>query len=463
MGTLVRGLAALVLLTVLGCGVGLEDSGSDSARNEKNQKLQDEYEAIKGTYEGNIRITGVAKPFPVKFYLFWGEVHEAPLPGDLKPGIRVVLRGRLMQSEFVGDSDNLILKGLYDSETGRISLLPDVEASRTSTGCRLGGVDPLTISGYLSGETLTGSVLRNDQEWAKFENVRRTSRDVSSGAILSEEEEYRRLEDIYRPVTGMYRGSLQRQVCSNKTRDEEIELWMYIDRLQEGTGLNGAPCFVPRLTARMLRTYSGSHDDIMFRSIPRFDPRSLIPQFMSSYSKMNLDYDGKSVQLSGPITTTGTWGTVNVTRYRDTVTAPQSEVALKRERLMRTFSLFTAVYKGKVNPFDKSKKAWPVDLNLYTDETVDANGVVIPNLKALYRRLDFSDPTIGARLMDVQVVMDGCNPVLTMKSEPDGNGKIPGVGLMRFSSEYLMVNGKPQMQGELVDHRGPQGTMTVTK
>jgi hypothetical protein len=459
----------LVTALCLGCGVGLEDSGTDASRDLKNGKLREEYSAVKGTYEGAIQVTGVDKTFPVKFYLFPGEVQEAPLPGDLKPGIRVVLRGRLMQSEFVGDSDNLILTGQYDSVSGHLTLDPDFDMSKTSTGCRLGGQDPITVSADISGEGIQGSVLRNGQEWARFVNMHRTSRDVSSGSMVSEEEEYRRLQNIYAPVTGMYRGHLTRNVCGGQAREEGFDLWMYIERTQEGTGLNGAPCYVPRLMARTLREFSGELADVTYRSIARFDPQSFLPQFTSLQTdryKLNLSFDPDGAKLSGQIFSTGRWGDVEVTRYQTQVTAPDDETVLLRERLSRTYALFAGDYNGTLMPYDKTVKPWPVNLNVYQDEAL-VDGTRVPVLMGRYRRMNLSDPSIGSRLMNVSVSIDGCKPLLTMKSDPDPSnpGRIPGVGLMHFTAEFTALPGQGhgQLRGELVDHRGPQGDLTVKK
>ncbi len=447
---------ALILIIVTnGCGIGLEDSaGPDAARELKNEKLREEYNAIRGTYTGDMQLIQGKQNFPIRLYLWTGEIQESPLPGDLKPGIRVVLRARLMQAQFIGDSDNLILTGQYDVVTGRLRLDPDMEISRTPTGCRLGGQDPITISGFTTDGKIGGKVLRNGQEWATFSLLQRISTDVSLGSALSEEQEYQRLQQTYAPVTGIYEGSLSRRVCGTIERKEEFSLWLYIERIQEGTGGNGAPCFVPRLALRTLRHFEGELSDITYRSISRFDPGSFLPQFTSAKSKLTLDF--KNSHLLGEIFTSGRWGSFDVARKNTQVRAPEDETLLARERLERTFSLFTGVYTGQVKAY--SKKDWPVRLQVYVDETT-LNGSRVPTLLALYKRPDFSDDTIGARLMQVTVAMDGCRPMLYMKSEPTGGGTIPGVGLMRFASEF--VNG--ELSGELVDHRGPQGIMNLRR
>src|SRR5690606_7308771 len=139
-----------------------------------------------GTYSGQLKLSAVNKSLPVTFYLFLGEVQEAPLPGDLRPGIRVVLRGRMIQASTMGDSDNLILTGQFDGVTGALRLDPDPAMSTTASGCRLGGQDPISVTGHVNGENLTATVLRNGQNWGVI-NVRRVSRDSTTGATLSEE------------------------------------------------------------------------------------------------------------------------------------------------------------------------------------------------------------------------------------------------------------------------------------
>ncbi|MBX3022691.1 MAG: hypothetical protein KF799_13545 [Bdellovibrionales bacterium] len=477
-------LAVLVVVGGASCGVGLEDTGGDSARDQKNEKLRDEYEAIKGTYEGMVRISGTTATFPVKLYLFWSEVQEAPLPGDLKPGIRVVLRGRLMQSNYVGDSDNLILQGQYDSITGRLVLEADEAASKTSTGCRLGGQDPISISATI-GSGVSGVIFRNEQEWARFENMKFVTRDVSGGSILSEEQEYRRLQTIFEPVTGTYEGELSRRLCSSGPATKEpFRLLLYIERRQEGTGLNGAPCYVPRLMTRTLRNFDGELADVKYKSVARFDPSNFLPQFQSetivngggasgggnaggdngsnntvTSAILELDTDPTGTdQLVGSIVTTGQWGQIKVKRIDKAIIAPNDELVARRERRARTYAPFYAEYKGSVAPYDKTVKVWKANLKLYPEEGL-VGGVRVPVMMAYYTRENSSnDPTIGARLMQVEVTMDACKPLLIMHSEADP-GPIPGKGRMHFSSPY--ENGT--LKGELVDHRGPQGVMTVKR
>lgn len=380
MGSLRRLLVLVLILSSFGCGVGLEDSGSDSARDEKNEKLRNDYEAIKGTYEGDVSILGMDATFPIKLYLFWNEIQEEPLPGDLKPGLRVVLRGRFMQADYIGDSDNLILKGQFDPVTGSIYLDGDIEASKTSTGCRLGGQDPIKISATLRGNKLTGIVSRNEQPWASFGDVKRTTRDVSGGSTLSEEQEYRRLQEMFKPVTGTYEGRLSRQLCAvGDPTYEDIKVLMYVERRQEGVGLNGSPCYVPRLMARTFRALDGELADVTYRSVSRFDPKNFLPQFQSTNvinggaanggssttrsSVLEMAFDKTTKTLKGAVFTTGHWGIVEVGLKTSTVVAPNDEIQLQRERRLRTYQGFYDInkgfedYKGEVIPFDKNEKS----------------------------------------------------------------------------------------------------------
>lgn len=443
-----------VLAVLAGCGVGIEDSaGPDVDREIKNDKLRGEYESLRGTYEGFIRLGQAKRRFPVRLYLWTGEVQEAPLPGDLKPGIRVVLRGRLMQSQFIGDSDNLIMTGQFDGLTGRLRLDPDLKLSETPSGCRLGGQDPITITGTFSAGKLAGTVLRNGQEWATLEDMTLLTRDVSTGSILSEEQEYKRLQETYEPVTGMYEGDLLRNVCGT-TRKEKFSLWLYIERIQEGSS-NGTPCHVPRLMVRTLRQYAGELADVQYRSINRFDPDSFLPQFTSAGSTIDLNMVNGI--LKGEISTSGYWGSVSLKRMSKEVVAPDDETLLHRERLERTYSMFTGIYTGTNKAYQGAD--WPVRLHMFIDEK-NINGVSTPVLIGLYRRPDFTDETIGERRMEVSVSIDGCEPVLTMKSDATGvGGRVPNAGLMRYSAVYR--NGT--MEGELIDHRGPQGYLKVKR
>lgn len=453
-------LLAFTSVFLVSCGVGLEDSsGPDVDRELKNQKLRAEYESVRGKYSGCIRLSQGEKCFPVSMYLWTGEVQEAPRPGDLKPGIRVVLRGRMMQTQFIGDSDNLIMTGQFDALTGRILLDPDVEISKTSTGCRLGGQDPITISANIAGDTVGGSILRNGQEWARLENMTRESRDVSTGSVLSEEQEYRRLQQIYEPVVGTYSGDLNRNVCGKVRAEDDFKLLIYIERVAEsgaGSG-SGGTCYVPRLTVRTMRNYTGELADRTYVSITRFDPEFFLPQFSTEGAKLTLDFV-KGI-LKGEISTSGRWGSFELTRETKEVQAPEDETQLLRERLTRTYELYTGEYRGTTEAY--AGDDWPVRLQVYLDEAENDQGIRVPVLMGLYTRPDLSDQTIGRRLMTATVSRDGCKPTLAMKADPIPGGRIPGVGLMRYTAEYF--DDTKSMEGELVDHRGPQGILKVKK
>lgn len=478
----------LVAAMAGGCGVGLEDSGSDTARDLKNEKLRQEYESVKGTYEGHIRLLSGDRRVPVRLYLFLGEVLGEPLPGDLKPGLRVVLRGRLMQSEFAGDSDNLILTGLYDGVTGAVTLDPDPEISKTSSGCRLGGQDPIGLRARISGANLDGVVLRNGQDWARFEGMMLATREVSSGSVLSEDEEYDRLKRIYEPWIGTYRGVLARRLCGPGGADHEepIDLLVYVNRQDEGSA-GGASCFVPRLMVRTLRTLSGELADVTYRSVNRFSPDRLLPQMQSTRvlgtgsvtsSILDLNGAGGAGMLSGEVSTTGLWGQLKqMNRISREVAIPNNEVELARERRSRTIRRFTGEYHGGVVAYDqrscelgltsigpgKAKECkWWTHLHLYEDDAT-IEGVRLPVLMAYYTREQLaggSDPTIGSRLMEVEINIESCKPNLIMQSEGANlPSPIPGVGHMRYSTDW--IDGK--MRGELIDHRGPQGIMTMAR
>ncbi len=164
--------------------------------------------------------------------------------------------------------------------------------------------------------------------------------------------------------------------------------------------------------------------------------------------------------LTGDVFTTGLWATLNMTRESEAVTAPDSELALYRARLLRTYRKFEGLYRGRV---EKPGAPWPVDLNVYLDEAV-IDGMRLPILRGRYRRLDNDDPdSIGAVDMLVELVYDGCKPELIMTGIPRDGGKgNPGFGRMRYAPMFeVMPNGRRRLTGEMTDHRGLQGPMNL--
>lgn len=474
-----------------GCGVGFDDSsGPNQKRVEENQKLTEEYGAIQGVYEGtyvpsNQTSERVAK---VNVFIYTTQIQESVDPNTLKPTLRVVLRGRMVQTDFVGTSDNVILEGQYESTTGRMRLDPNFKESTTTRGCKLGNDNPISLEGPVGGNVMQLTVERQGQIAGTVQARRIIGADVSKAGIIDEDQEFQRLSRIYAPIIGTYNGNLHRNVCG-EDRYEKLTTMVYIDRKQEGTSSSGEICYIPKLMIRNTREFAGELGDVKYAANNGYDPYNASAQFQSvsvtaaqapgaagvptvatptlqaTASQLNLRPTANG-GLSGSIFTSGAWGDFVVTRTSSRVAAPD-DATLVVDQLNRTYAQFTGRYRGVVVPPAGTGVAqWNAQLDVLVQMRRSTAGTnLVPVMHAIYTRPDFSDTSIGRRDMDATVLIDGCKPQILFRSEADptiGN-RVPGSGRMDFVADVIRSNGKTVLRGDLSDHRGYQGVMTVTK
>lgn len=314
-------LLALSLSTIASCGVGIDDNkGPNEKRVIENQKLVEEYKSVEGIYDGTYNLASENRPVKAKLYLFISQVQEQPDNQNLKPGLRVVLKGRLMQTEVLGDSDNVILEGQYESTTGMLRLDPNSNQSVTARGCRLGGSKSISIEGSVAGDNISAQVESNGQNIGQLKLSRQLSTQENQATVVDEDQEFQRLQKLYKNMLGTFSGQLKREGCE-KTKSEKLMAWVYVDRVADGTGNGGQTCYVPKLSIRTSREVQGELADVLYVAPSGFDPQSISPQFQSrvvnaangstflTQALIRTPADGK---ITGTISTTGVWGTFDL-------------------------------------------------------------------------------------------------------------------------------------------------------
>lgn len=466
-------MSALVLL-LSACGAGIDDnSGPNEKRVLENQKLTDEYTPIQGVYDGTYTIASEGRQQNVKLYLFLSQVQEQTDNQNLKPGLRVVLKGRLMQTDVVGDSDNVILEGQYESTTGQLRLDTNSTQSLTARGCRLGGNKAISVEGTVHGDTVTANIENNGQTVGQIVVKKNLNAQSFQAGIVDEDQEFQRLQNLYKDMIGSFTGTLRREGCSS-ARTEKLTAWVYLDRVAEGTGNGGQTCYVPKLTIRTSREYDGDLADMLYVSNGGFDPQSYSPQFQTrtlvtssannSYAQLQLRTKDQK-NLTGVISTTGTWGTFSLKKTATLVKAPADEYTMKKERITRTLARFVGNYTGQVVPAAGSEfGTWPVNFQVRMQNEAAANGEFLPVLHGLYTRPDFSDSSIGRKDMKAMVSVDSCQTQVLFRSDATyNNGAVTGIGKMDFPAVVTSSKGRMVLKGDLSDHRGYLGVMTVIK
>ena len=331
----------IVSLILSSCGVGLDDSlGPNPDRVMKNEKNRQDYEGIKGVYEGTVTYsTGSRSPFPAKLDLYWvEEVEKGTLDSDLQPAKRIVLRGRLQRLDIVGDSDNLILIGTYDSTTAQIVLKPDADANaqKCETGSRL----PITIQGSISRDRIEATVSRDGRTWGRFEASLKT-RNVVQQATTDAEQSFDRLREMYQSISGTYTGKIRRKNSRGEIYSEPVSVAVFSLENNEGNDERGNLCFRPRLHVEFRRDRQGELDKVSFTSVS-FDA-DLMELEAANYDAQRTSTVHIEARLNGSAmngrlkVASGTWGEFNLTRTSfDTPSPADGEESFERQRRLKT-------------------------------------------------------------------------------------------------------------------------------
>jgi hypothetical protein len=159
--------------------------------------------------------------------------------------------------------------------------------------------------------------------------------------------------------------------------------------------------------------------------------------------------------VEGEITTEGgLFGRFSAKRTSRDVIAPNDDEN-SRQRLRRLYEKLVGTYLGPLKLLTGETKK--IEIKVFIIDEVGNNGQTFPTLKARYRRLDFS-PGIGEFYLAVRYFTRTGS--IVMAASAASGGTIPGAGTMSINGKW--ANGKIY-DAELIDHRGPQGTLTARK
>jgi|GEM_PF-5391824 len=133
------------------------------------------------------------------------------------------------------------------------------------------------------------------------------------------------------------------------------------------------------------------------------------------------------------------------------------------EKLRKVYSAIEGVYEGVLTDSPQGELDIPVQLKIFmSDEPVGRNedGVTrfVPVLQAYYRRLDIDDVRRNYFVRSVRYYEESGR--LLMATEEDMQSGVPGVGYLSIQGR-LLQNGN--FEGNLSDHRGPQGKLLLQK
>lgn len=196
-------MAALLSLSVSGCGIGLEADDDANAQQIRDAKaLSERYGRVVGTYEGTIAnpATGMAA---LKAVL---ALYSLPLrdgtnsDGSVK--IRPGLFGRLSLVNAISETDYLTLAGEY-RESGELILT----SLTPQTGPGSGEVTSLSVEGYGVNGSVSLAVKRQGGLWGRFEG-QRVSLEASAPPAGEMVDRANRFRAIYRNIEGDYEGEI---------------------------------------------------------------------------------------------------------------------------------------------------------------------------------------------------------------------------------------------------------------
>ncbi|MGE0631310.1 MAG: hypothetical protein AB7O96_02805 [Pseudobdellovibrionaceae bacterium] len=483
--TFYAALASLLTFGFLGCGVGLDDQkGPNPELAQQNQALMQSYKSIEGVYSVSVENKGSGlSAFPANLVLYADTIKEEGIDDDGQPKARVVLRGRLVRSDIVGESDNLVLIGTYNRMSGDLDLKPDNTQKRIS--CDAGARVYIEVKGRVSGRSFQGQITREGRTWA-FATGNLESRDVVAQAQKDEQEDFNRIREMYLPVVGTYEGTLSQQNSAGSIVTEDVKFLVFVVEVQQKDPTDtGEICFRPQLYSRFMRMQKGENDDVR-STYNRFYPEK--KELLAVSEGFMIDAKVAEKSLVGPVYSKGTfWGQLTLFKKSPEANLPaEGDEQLERERRLRTFREVIGEYRGKAFP-DSGSTPYPIGLKVYIVEEQQievGNGegdgkdkdkadisrgskqpIFLPALRARYRRLDFMEG-IGERFLQVRYYTEAGAKKLFMFTR-QGGGSEMGVGMLSFSGEFKKdISGdfkKDKITGEASDQKGPLGRVDLSR
>jgi hypothetical protein len=196
-------MTAMVWLAGCAGGGGMVDDQKAQQRRD-SEKLQAQYDSVRGTYEGTISnpATGL-RPTPARLSLYIQYVQDG-VNTDGTPKVRPTLRGRFRLIDAVSETDMLTLIGDFDGVSGEMTLTT-ASGTQAAGAAASGDANMLELRGGAAAGATTLTVTRRGGVWGTF-NGTRTSTEASAPAAGEEAEQRERILAVYNKIAGTYTG-----------------------------------------------------------------------------------------------------------------------------------------------------------------------------------------------------------------------------------------------------------------
>lgn len=267
----------------------------------------------------------------------------------------------------------------------------------------------------------------------------------------------------FEAVTGTYTGIVQayklidRENGKYSTLSIPLELGLYIEYVADGKDNDGRVNFRPVLKLRYRQLDTVRADVIMDA---RYVSMTGDLDSASTASQPNMGTTVRARvhdnQISGEIVRNGgTLGKFLVTLKSKTVVSAYGDNDLY-QRYVELYKSISGTYLGSVS--SKAMTPFPVQIDLSFTPQVSESGSMVARLKASYKRLDFADPSMTERLLNVSYMLD-TDPAELAMSADGGTTQIPNAYFMSLNG-YLQGD---TYTAEFYDRRGYIGTLKVVK
>jgi hypothetical protein len=191
----------IIVFLAAGCaGGGNADNDQKAQQVRDAEKLQVQYDQVRGTYVGQMQMSG-DKSYDARLSLYTIYVQDGSNP-DGTPKVRPSLRGRFKLLDVVNETDTLTLNGDFDALNGTLTLTSATGAGLDVNLLSLRGAMEISSSHYSSTRL---EIVRRGGSWGTFVG-NRVSMDVSSPTAGDAGELRERLLKVYKKIAGRYSG-----------------------------------------------------------------------------------------------------------------------------------------------------------------------------------------------------------------------------------------------------------------
>ncbi|MCE3009876.1 MAG: hypothetical protein LW875_04610 [Proteobacteria bacterium] len=273
----------------------------------------------------------------------------------------------------------------------------------------------------------------------------------------AEKEELKDIEQLkntYSAIQGEYKG----EIVGNG-RTIPVMAWLYWVLEPSTANSKGEKTFIPSLRMRYRQLDVIQRDQIgavRFVSssgdfLGTVSSTSAVTHFSGSLNQSNLNLT--------VVKNEGTLGRMTARRISADIQATSKNLEEDFfDRLKLAHQRVVGLYEGHVKP--ASGSVYPIQIEIKSFQRVSESGSLTLLLKAVYRRLDFPDPTVSERLMDASVRFELFPIEISLSSEGSASA-IPNSYFLAIRGNLDEVSGV--YKGEIFDRRGSQGRFEVLR